>query len=46
MNKSFVIKLIFLCLVIISITLTYYLKIVAKDYDIHTNEDGLPILEE
>lgn len=48
MRKSIdtVIPIVLLCLVIFSMTVTYYSKIVMKDYEILYTETGLPELDE
>ena len=38
--------ILFWVLFALSIFMSYYAKIVLKDYEIITNEDGLPTLEE
>lgn len=36
----------FWVLFVFSILMSYYSKVVLKDYEIVTNEDGMPILDE
>ncbi len=45
-RKSQILLVILLCLICFSIAITYYTKIVLKDYDIIYSEDGLPELDE
>ncbi len=35
----------FVVLFVASILITYYSKVVLKDYEVITNEDGIPVLD-
>ena len=45
-SKGSAIRYLLFIMVLFSIAISYYTKIVIDDYEILGNEDGLPVLEE
>ncbi len=44
-SKGFIIRVLFLICLVFSVIATYYSTIVIREYEVLTNENGLPDLE-